>query len=495
MSPQRRTFCALAALASVLALAAPAQASKVLVVDGARAVWKNDPYTPAPRLAPPAPRAALAARASSTKAGRRAVSRALRASRRSRRIGGRRFSSYRSIYAKARRVGSRLGGSRGSQLGSVIATLESLARKGRLTSSRMPALFLQLRRNTEYWPSKPFLASGDRVSFRGSEMLFEYYPGQGLQIQPLGNFGKANGMISACLGIFDAPCEREGIRRLLGEMSAIATDRGGFLTWEYYFSFGGGNPPWISGMAQATGIQALARAADLLGEPRFTDTARKGLGAFKRHPPVGVRTRGPDGGVHYLQYSFSRGLYILNAFAQTVTGLYDYWKLTGEEAARKLWRAGDSELRREVPHHDIGDWSLYNRGGHESSYEYHDLLTDFLKNLCDRLKADVYCNTAKRFRGYMRDPAELAYRGPATATKGEDTRIRFNVSKLSAVEIKILRDGELVFNKVLTFRRGNGYFTFRPRSVGFFEVQLGCKELRTGKGLKTKASGEFEVVG
>ena len=53
--------------------------------------------------------------------------------------------------------------------------------RGRLTASRMPALFLQLRRNRSYWPSKPFPADGDQLTFRGSELLYEYFTGRGLQ--------------------------------------------------------------------------------------------------------------------------------------------------------------------------------------------------------------------------------------------------------------------------------------------------------------------------
>jgi hypothetical protein len=106
----------------------------------------------------------------------------------------------------------------------------------------------------------------------------------------------------------------------------------------------------------------------------------------------------------------------------------------------------------------------------------------------------VYCDTAKRFTGYLRDPAELEFIGPATARKGELTQVRFSVSKLSAVQLDIVRDGDVRFTKVLTFRRGTHSFAWRPGGTGFFDVRLGCKELRTGKGLKTKASGEIEVL-
>ena len=52
-------------------------------------------------------------------------------------------------------------------------------------------------------------------------------------------------------------------------------------------------------------FQAYA-AGVLLPEPRYVETARAGLGAFEAGPPRGVRTRGPRGGVHYLEYYVSR---------------------------------------------------------------------------------------------------------------------------------------------------------------------------------------------
>jgi hypothetical protein len=176
-----------------------------------------------------------------------------------------------------------------------------------------------------------------------------------------------------------------------------------------------------------------------------------------------------------------------------VTGLYDFWKLTGDATANKLWRAGDRELRRELPHHDVGDWSLYSRGGAESSMEYHDLLRGFLRNLCDRIKADVYCNTAKRFMSYMRDPAKLTFDGPSSADRGELTPVRFTVSKLATVEMKVFRDGENVSTKSATVSRGPGAFSIRPSSGGIYEVRLAAKELRTGKGLVSRDTGEIEV--
>ncbi len=121
-------------------------------------------------------------------------------------------------------------------------------------------------------------------------------------------------------------------------MVKTSSRRGGFRTWEYYFSFGGGAPPWISGMAQATGIQAFARASQLLGDPSLLTYARDAFGAFQKRPPTGIATRGPLAGTHYLQYSFAPRLFIFNAFMQSVIGLYDYSTITGDATAQAALR-------------------------------------------------------------------------------------------------------------------------------------------------------------
>jgi hypothetical protein len=277
-------------------------------------------------------------------------------------------------------------------------------------------------------------------------------------------------------------------------MSDLGVRRGRrFIAWEYLFHFGGGSPPWMSGMAQATGIQALARASDLLGEPEYLAVARQALGAFSARPPRGVRTRGPGGGVHYLQYSFAPRLYIFNAFMQSLIGLYDYFRITGDGRAERLFRRAEPEARAELPLSDVGDWSRYSYAGAESTSDYHELLRELLASMCSRRLGEPYCEYSRRYRGYQVDPPVLRYLGPDVATPDEWTSIRFSVSKLSAVEVKVYRGGGLVFERLATFRRGNGSFALRPRGPGLLTVRLAAKELRTGLGKRDRTTGEISV--
>jgi len=493
---------ALAAAAAAVVLAAPAEAAEVIVVDGAHAERVFDPAVPTRAqvaLAPPgARRPAAAASAvrtrSSSRSGRRAVYAALHRELRRKHISRADYRRWRSTYVRSARTLRQLSGARASQLRYVLTSVESLALRGRLGATRMPVAFLQLARNRQYWPRLPYPAPGDQVSFRGSEVLFQYFAGEGLQLHPLSTFKKANHLHGFCERR-EPTCDEQALRRILDEMTALAVKRGrNFIAWEYLFYFGGGTPPWMSGMAQATGIQALGRAAALLDEPKYTETARRALGAFTTPPPTGVRTTGFRGGVHYLQYSFAPRLYIFNAFLQSLIGLHDFAQLAGDERARQLFRAAEPEARAEIPYSDVGDWSLYNYAGHESDRDYHELLREFLQSMCTRRLGAIYCRYARKYRGYQVDPPEVTYEGPLVATEDTPTSLSFSVSKLSAVQVTVTRpDGRVVFDRLATFRRGSGAFTWTPKGPSTFTVRVAAKELRTGLGKRDSDSAEVQV--
>jgi D-glucuronyl C5-epimerase C-terminus len=493
----RRT--ALVAVAMAAVTAGPAQAGQVIVVAGDHAERVLDPAAPSRseiELPPAAARTSAAgvrARAS-TKRGRRAVYAALRAELRRRRISGGEYRRWSRTYVRSIRTLRRLRGARATQLRYVLTSVESLALQRRLGATRMPAVFLQLERNRQYWPRLPYPASRDAVSFSGSQILFVYFPGEGLQLHPLSTFKKANALHGFCERR-EASCDEAALRRILDEMTALAVKRGrNFIAWEYLFYFGGGTPPWMSGMAQATGIQALGRAAQLLEEPKYAATARRALGAFETAPPTGVRTTGPRGGVHYLQYSFAPRLYIFNAFLQSLIGLHDFARAVGDAEARRLFDEAEPEARAEVPLSDVGDWSLYNYAGHESDRSYHELLREFLQSMCTRRLGQIYCQYAKKYRGYQVDPPVVTYEGPPAGTEDEPVALKFNVSKLSAVQVTVTRpDGRVVFDRLATFRRGDGSFTWTPRGPSTFTVRVAAKELRTGLGKRDSDTAKIEV--
>lgn len=398
------------------------------------------------------------------------------------------YDSRREAYLDARRTARRLSGARRVELSAVVRTLEGIAARRDLTPERLTPLWLTLQRNREWWTSRPLLSAGRRVSFPGSEVVWQYYPGQGLQIQPLANFGKLNGLWRG--KIYD-----DRLRALLDELLALAVPRGDGLAWEYYFTFDGGRPPWVSGLAQGTALQALGRAATRLGRQEdVLPIARQALSIFETKPPVGVRVRVPGRGVHYLIYSFNRRLRVLNGFAQALVGLYDFSVYGQDERARALFERGDAAARREVPRFDTGAWSLYSRVARtrESDLSYHKLLRDFLDSLCQRTSTPVYCETRDNFTGYLSEKPELELR-TTRLRAGRTGRVRFRLSKISRVSMRVARDDRVVHAGPATLV-GHGDRTLQwrpPRRPGTYDVQLSAVDLA---GNASSAIGTIQVT-
>jgi hypothetical protein len=398
------------------------------------------------------------------------------------------FDADRAIYNDVKRQIKRLSGARRAQLEGVLATVEGIAARGQMRASRLAPLFLTLQRNVEWWTSQPLLGSGQRVSFPESELVWQYVPGQGLQLHPLANFGKLNAYAKSRRNV-------AANTLLLDELLSIAVPRGGGLAWEYYFTFDGGSPPWVSSLAQGTGLQAIARSAVKLDRmPELLPLIQKGLTMFEQAPPTGVRVE-TAGGVHYAQYSFWPSLRILNGFVQSLVGLYDVAQITGDPRAAQLYADGERTARSEVPTFDTGAWSLYSRGAitRESDLSYHTLLRDFLTSLCDRTSEPVYCNAELHFTTYLTVPPALALR-TTRLRGGEAGTLRFTLSKISRTTVSVTAPNGSRVLSVAAGTVGRGTRTVAwtpPRKPGIYTVRVDATDLAGNAG---SVEGQVEVL-
>ena len=371
----------------------------------------------------------------------------------------------------------------------VVRALEGFARGGLLTVSRMPVLFEQLKRNTDWWsrsgpPVRP-AAPGTRTPCAGGngtrtdrvvvgEIVYQWYAGQGLQLQQLATAGRANALAKACTEPDPKgfACDRDRLRTALDAIVSLAVERDDFLAWEYYFGFGGGRAPWISGLSQATAMQALVRGHRFLGDPRYLDVARRAFGAFRAKAPRGIRVQA-EAGDHFLIYSFNPRLRVLNAFLQALVGLYDYAEAADDDDARAAFVSGERQARVEVPKHDTGAWSLYSTTtGAESDLGYHRLVRDFLRSLCERTKAEPYCGTERRFTGYLYQRPRLSFTGaqqPGTA--------KFFLSKISCVTLRVSKNGRPVATVSRVLGRGARALGWRPPRAGRYVVRVEAQDL------------------
>jgi hypothetical protein len=462
----------------------------------------------APAAARPAPRAHSA---------RPTVSGALQRLQRSGALTAAAGAQYSSTYARAQSALRRLSGTRHTELADVLANVQQIAAANEFSPSRLPALFLTLERNLQQWTTGSLLSAEERIAFPPSRLVWEYYPGQGIEIQWLATFGEAN-------GYYLQGHENTQLEEVLEEAIPLATARAGGIAWEYMFHFDGGSPPWTSGLSQGTALQALARAYSRLKDPEYLAAAKQALGIFQTPPPAGVLVKTPAG-AHYLEYTYAPTERILNGFIQADIGLYDYAKLTADPLGAQLFAAGDAEARVEVPHYDTGAWSLYDQHS-ESNLNYHELLTEFLQNLCTRtgegpplppapapasptpptttpttptttptggatasaaavrkaaptpIPGDaIYCTTAQRFTADLHTPPTLALLTHTLPTRARGG-VQLSLSKVATVSLSVSRGGHVLWSNSALVERGRPRLLWvTPAKPGSYSVALRAVDL------------------
>jgi hypothetical protein len=445
------------------------------------ATWRSAAAAEAERLA--RLRAAIRrARKSTTVAG------ALRLARLTERISPATHARLTKDYADARRALTKLTGGRAVELGSVVATIDSLAAQHLLTSGRLRPAFLVLHRNTEFWTHAPFPAASQRTTFGRDPAVFQYYPGRGMQLQPLASWGKVNWLAGDCLRKRTGARRRDAcpvkeLRRSVDRLLSLAAPRGDFIAWEHYFSWGGGTPPWISGMTQATAVSALARAARALDEPRWRRAAHRALGAFTTPPPVGV-----DGGDHFLMYSFSPTLRVFNGELQAVSGIGELVALYPRDLlAGRLFRRAERTARSMIPASDTGAWSLYSLAGHEATLGYHQLIEDFFGDMCGRTRRRVYCAAQARFARYEREPTRIAIAPLRKLRARRVTSVGFSISKISTVSVQVWRRHRLTLQRDLELPYGSHSVAWTPPRRGDYRVKITAQGPSGPPGVKTRS--------
>ncbi len=447
----------------------------------------QDPFVPAALPAPtptpartPAPAAAVAsatkpeakanAKPKPKRKPQKTVSSELRRLLKAHAITSSQYATYNADWKGALRTQRHLHGTPARELEAVIENMHNIAVAGKLTPGRLPVLFLTLGYNRQWWASGRVPSSGSYVEFADSALVWEYYRGQGIELQVLATFGKADGLYTA------GPSEYSQMQALLAQMIPLAVNRAGGPVWEYYFQFGGGKPPWTSAMSQGTAIEALTRAYLASHDPSYLQLAHGALALFTARPPAGVRVSTPLG-ARYVQYSFTPGTSIINAFLQSLIGLYDYAQASGDALAQQLFNAGNAEAEAEVPHFDTGAWSLYQPGV-EDTLSYHELVTGFLQQLCQRTSAPVYCVTAQHFTADLTTPPAL---GLLThhVRKNKPVTLQFTLSKYSHVGIVVVGPGgHPLFSTSAYFGYGTRSFAVPSlKHNGTYTIRLAATDL------------------
>ena len=373
----------------------------------------------------------------------------------------------------ARRAVRRLRADERRNLAGVIANTRSLAARRLLRARARPA-FETLRRNLDWFVERRARtpANGAREGF-GTDVVWQFYARSGWQLQPLGSFGALNALLKRRR-------TDERVRVLADQLLRLGVWRKGFLAFEYLFPWDGGKPGWISGMAQATGMQALAGAYRRLGDPRLLRAAARMRPAFERRPPWGVRRPTGRGRAHFLLYSQSPRLLVGNGFAQALLGLDRYREISGDPRAARLVEEGLAQARYNLPRFDTGAWSLYSRTpsgpGTESDLHYHQVFAGFLEQLCERFGEQRLCRMHEHFLAYEAEPVEIT--GLRVRERRRRVVVTLRVSKRSTVTVTARAGDRVIARSTRALLRGPERFVFaRPRTRRQIAVEVRATSL------------------
>ena len=357
-------------------------------------------------------------------------------------------AEYRAVLTRATATWRRLPGSRSSNLSAVLHDV-ALQRQAYI-APRALALFSMLDTNARYLGSDGMpLAGADILDADG--VVYRAFPGQGLQFHPLGNFARLNSLLARQDGV--------GAATLAAALISRAIPRAGSFTWEYYFPFGGGRPPWTSGMVQAVAARALAADGDLT-------EARKAFLALSR------LTFPLAGGTWVRLYSFNN-LAVLNAQLQAAISLADYGRLNQDDAATELADQLLGTAGTLFPRFDTGAWSLYALGGAEAPLNYHVYVAGLLRRIAASTKDAVWTSRAVRFDRYTTQAPVLAATGPSRPVRGT-ARISLWLSKISRVSLSI---GGTTRSYTLSRGSHTFYWSAKGRRAGRYAATLTAVDL------------------
>ncbi|HET8751563.1 MAG TPA: D-glucuronyl C5-epimerase family protein [Gaiellaceae bacterium] len=330
----------------------------------------------------------------------------------------------------------------------VEVALEEIGALGKeLTAPRALALFGQLQANVDYFAHRAAPRNGTDITGPDG-IVYRYFTGRCFEFHPLANVSTLNARVAAK--------DVEGTKQLADALAARAVPRsGGGIVWEYYFPFGG-RPPWVSGMAQAVGAQAFARAAALVTDESAA-LLHEATSAFRMVPRLTTKLAA---GPWIRLYSFSANP-VLNAQLQTVLSLQTYAAATNDTAAAALAVQMEEAAAATVARFDTGYWSYYSLAGNPSPLSYQKFVVQLLHKLAP---ADPrFAQAAERFATYLKQPPAFKLASGSAGT------LRFWLSKPASVSARTPA------GRSVRLSLGAGWHTFRwgePKRTGFYPVTV-----------------------
>lgn len=182
----------------------------------------------------------------------------------------------------------------------------------------------------------------------------------------------------------------------------IGDDAGGWpISFPHSGVFNGG--PWLSALAQGSGISVLTRAYRLTHEERYLEVMRRVVRTFELDIfDGGVSTPiGPDG-IFFEEVAVYPASHSLRGFVWALFGLYDCIEYTANSQVRTLIQCSHATMHRLLEEYDTGYWAyadLLRR--HLASPQLLALQTSLLEALAIVSNCEHCSKIASRWKGYQ----------------------------------------------------------------------------------------------
>jgi len=175
--------------------------------------------------------------------------------------------------------------------------------------------------------------------------------------------------------------------------------------WEYKENL---KSPWYSALSQGQGISLLIRAYLETRDKKYLNSANLAFQSFlKETKQGGVKYRNKDGYVWLEEYIVEPPTNILNGFIWALWGVYDYYLLTGDISAKRLYYDCLKTLKNNLKEYDTGFWSLYDLSQNKlkslASPFYQKLHVVQLKILYKLTKEPLFNKYAEKWDSYQKN--------------------------------------------------------------------------------------------
>jgi len=384
--------------------------------------------------------------------------------------------------------------SKAAQIVGARAIATGLAQHHQLRVDQLPLVMSGVHATTDVMLHRGYPAREARIKLAGDAATYGFYPGWGIQIQPLFTFSEGNQLVSLN--------NTAGVTAIANRMLELDTSRLHYRAWEYAFPWQGAKLPWVSAMTQATAMQFYARAWQLTGKANYLATAKAAMPGFQLDARDGGLMTYQGLGRWFLLYPFNPSQRILNGHLQAMIGLSDYATITGDPEALSLVQDGINAVVPLLSKFDTGAWSRYQYG-QEADLGYHDLMTTQLNKLSNRTALQIFRDYGSKFRNYRITPPETSV---SSKTSGpgypihdgyrDNVRTSWFVDKHSTVRISVVDDHD---SAIRTYRgvysRGSHSFAWdgwtgahKIAPAGSYHLTISATDLAANSSTTTSAT-------